>query len=65
MAQDPREFFRKLQQTVSSAQQRGRGGLPGGPRNFYAGTAGLILLGTGAVLFNNALFNGIQDRVLH
>ena len=65
MAQDPREFFRKLQQTVSSAQQRGRGGLPGGPRNFYGGAAAFILLGTGVVLVNNALFNGIQDRVLH
>lgn len=65
MAQDPRDFFRKLQQTVSSAQQRGRGGLPGGPRNFYGGAAGLILLGTGVVLVNNALFNGIQDRILH
>lgn len=65
MGQDPRELFRKLQQTMSSAQQRGRGGLPGGPRNFFGGAAGLLLLGTGVVVANNALFNGIQDRLLH
>ena len=59
MAQDPREVWRKLQQTVNSAQQRGRGGLPGGPRNFFGGAAGLLLLGGGVVLVNNALFNGI------
>ena len=58
MAQDPKEFFRKVQQSLSSAQQRGRGGLPGGPRNFFGGAAGLLLLGTGAVVVNNALFNG-------
>lgn len=63
MAQDPREVWRKLQQTVNSAQQRGRGGLPGGPRNFFGGAAGLLLLGGGVVLVNNALFNGIKGRV--
>ena len=63
MAQDPREVWRKLQQSVNSAQQRGRGGLPGGPRNFFGGAAGLLLLGTGVVVVNNALFNGMQDFV--
>lgn len=61
MAQDPKEMWRKLQQTVASAQQKGRGGLPGGPRNFFGGAAGLLLLGTGVVVVNNALFNGMQD----
>ena len=65
MGQDPKEMWRKLQQTMNSAQQKGRGGLPGGPRNFYGAAAGVVLLGTGAVVINNALFNGIQDHVLH
>ena len=57
MAQDPREYFQKL---LSQAQQRGRGSLPGGPRNFLGGAAGLLLLGTGVVVVvNNALFNGM------
>lgn len=62
MGQDPKEMFRKL---MSLAQQRGRGGLPGGPRNFFGAGAGLLLLGTGVVVVNNALFNGAQDYVLH
>ncbi len=64
MGQDPKEMWRKLQQTMSSAQQRGRGNLPGGPRNFLGGAAGLLLLGTGVVVVNNALFNGTQDLSL-
>ncbi len=58
MGQDPREVFRKLQQTLGTAQRRAGGGLPGGPRNFFGGAFGLLLLGGGVVLFNNALFNG-------
>ena len=58
MAQDPREVFRRLQQTLGSAQRRAGGGLPGGPRNFFGGAFGLLLLGGGVVVFNNALFNG-------
>lgn len=58
MGQDPREVFRRLQQTLGSAQKRAGGGLPGGPRNFFGGAFGLLLLGGGVVVFNNALFNG-------
>ena len=65
MAQDPKEIWRKLQQTMSSAQQRGRGSLPGGPRNFFGGAAGLLLLGTGVVVVNNALFNGLWHEDHH
>ena len=66
MGQDPKEVWRKLQQTMSSAQQRGRGSLPGGPRNFLGGAAGLLLLGTGVVVVvNNALFNGMHDLGLN
>ena len=55
MGQDPREVFRKLQQSLGSAQRRG---IPGGPRNFFGGAAGLLLLGGGVIVFNNAIFNG-------
>ena len=57
MGQDPREAWRRLQQY---AQERGgsRPNLPGGPRGFFGGAAGLILLGAGVVFVNNALFNG-------
>lgn len=58
MAQDPRDIFRKLQRGLNDAQQKGSRGLPGGPRNFFGGAAGLVLLGTGVVVVNNALFNG-------
>lgn len=58
MGQDPREVFRRLQQTLGSAQKRAGGGLPGGPRNFFGGAFGLLLLGGGVVAFNNAIFNG-------
>ena len=64
MSQDPKEMWQKLQQRLSSAQQQGRGSLPGGPKNFFGGAVGLILLGGGVVVMNNALFNGMQDRVL-
>ena len=58
MSQDPRETWRKLQQTLASAQQQGRRGLGGNPRNLFGGAAGLLLLGGGALVLNNALFNG-------
>jgi len=57
MSQDPRETWRKLQQTLASAQQQGRRGLGGNPRNLFGGAAGLLLLGGGALVLNNALFN--------
>lgn len=65
MGQDPREVFRKLQQTLGSAQRRAGGGLPGGPRNFFGGAFGLLLLGGGVIVFNNALFNGNDTLLLN
>lgn len=61
MAQDPREAFRKLQQTL---QQRTRGGFGGRGGGIPGGAsarplAGLILLGLGGLLVSNALFNGM------
>ena len=55
---DPRETWRKLQQTLSNAQQQGRKGLGGNPRNLFGGAGLLLVLGGGALVVNNALFNG-------
>lgn len=57
MSRDPRETWAKLQQTLQSAQQQGRRGLGGNPRNFFGGAAGLVILVGGVVVANNALFN--------
>ncbi|MCJ1338736.1 Prohibitin-2, subunit of the prohibitin complex (Phb1p-Phb2p) [Bachmanniomyces sp. S44760] len=57
MGQDPREAWRKLQQTLTNAQQQGKRGLGGNPRGAYGGLAGILLLGGGAIFLNNALFN--------
>ncbi len=64
MAQDPKEYFRKLQRSLNSAQQKGAGGLPGGPRNFFGGAFGVVLLVSGVVVVNNALFNGIATSLM-
>lgn len=55
MGQDPKEAWRRLQQTLASAQQRG-GGLGGSPRNI-TGVIAFVALAGGAVALNNALFN--------
>jgi len=72
MGQDPRETWRKLQQTLANAQQQGRRGLGGSPRGAIGGAAGLVLLVGGVLVFNNALFNGnpipapsIQNSLTH
>lgn len=59
MGQDPREAWRKLQQTLANAQQQGRRGLGGSPKGAFSGAAGVVLLVGGYLVFNNALFNGI------
>lgn len=45
-----------------NARKKGFGGFPGAgggsPRNLFGGAAGLILLGGGALLVSNSLFNG-------
>ncbi len=57
MGQDPREAWRRLQATL---QQQGRKGLGGSPKGLFSGAAGLFLLGGGAILINNSLFNGFS-----
>jgi len=55
---DPRETWQKLQQTLQQAQQRGRGGFPGGtPKGLLGGAGGLLLLVGGGIFVSNALFN--------
>ena len=56
MSQDPGEAWRRLQ----AAMQQGRRGLgPGAPRGWFSGAAGLLLLGGGAIVISNSLFNGM------
>lgn len=62
---DPQETWRRLQQSIQTARQQGSrfggaGGMPGGgsPRAALGGMMGLILLGGGAMVASNALFNG-------
>jgi len=58
----PRNFA-ELQRTLQNAQEQGRrfgaGGGGRNPRNALGGLLGLVLLGGGAVLINNSLFNGL------
>ena len=62
MGQDPREAWKRLQQTLASAQQRsGSKPLGGNPRNFLGGVGALLLFGGGAVLLSNSLFNGNEN----
>lgn len=61
MGQDPRETWKKLQQTLANAQQQGRRGLGGSPRGAIGGAAGIVLIVGGYLVFNNALFNGITS----
>ena len=42
-------------------QQRKRGMGNGPPRGLFSGAAGLLLLGGGAILFTNSLFNGMAS----
>lgn len=57
MAQNPQDWARKLQETI---QQRGRGGggFGGGPKFGFGAAAGIVTLVGGALVVNNALFNG-------
>ncbi|KAL9130327.1 MAG: hypothetical protein Q9217_001466 [Psora testacea] len=56
MGQDPKEAWRKLQNSFASGT-RGRGGLPGGPRNFFGVGGSIFLLIGGVWVVNSALFN--------
>jgi len=55
------DYVNKLQQAAQQSGRRGGGfpgGFPGGaPRGFGSAVAGLALLGGGAILLQNALFN--------
>jgi hypothetical protein len=57
--------FQELQKQLAKAQEQGRrfgaGGGGGAPRGALGGLAGLIILGGGAVVLSNSLFNGRND----
>ncbi|KAJ9649084.1 Prohibitin-2, subunit of the prohibitin complex (Phb1p-Phb2p) [Coniosporium tulheliwenetii] len=66
MSGDPQETWRRLQQTLQNAQQQGKkfgSGGGGNPRGAIGGVLGLAILGGGAVLLNNSLFNGTHFRI--
>ena len=57
MAQDPREYMQRLQRAIQSRQGGfGGGSFPSGGAG-GRGVAGLVLLGIGAVVVSNSLFN--------
>ena len=57
---DPRDMYQRLQKTLQQAQQRGRGGFPGGsPKGLFGGAGALVLLVGGGLFVSNALFNGM------
>ena len=61
MAQSPQDWARKLQQTLQQ-QRGGKGGFGGGgpPRGSLGVGAGIAILVGGALVVNNALFNGMH-----
>ena len=57
-APDPKEAWQRLQTELSRrTQQFNRGG--GSPKGALGGLGGLVLVGGGIWLANNALFNGV------
>lgn len=59
MSQDPRDAWRRLQATM-----RKSGGGAQTPKGLFSGAAGLLLLGGGALVANNSLFNGLFTSIL-
>lgn len=59
MSQDPRDAWRRLQATM-----RKTGGGAQTPKGLFSGAAGLLLLGGGALVANNSLFNGPFTSIL-
>lgn len=57
MGQDPKEAWRKLQQTLAQAQQKG-GGFGGSPKKLFGGAGAIIVVGGAGILALNSLFNG-------
>lgn len=57
MSQDPREYMQRLQRAIQQRQSAGfGGGMPGGGAA-GRGIVGLVLLGAGAVIVSNSIFN--------
>lgn len=58
---DPQEAWKRLQSQIAArtAKFGGSGGRGGGaPKGLFGGIGGLVLIGSGIWLANNALFNG-------
>ena len=65
-APDPKEAWARLQNELARRTQRMGGSGGGGPKGLLGGMGGLVLLGGGIWVANNALFNGayIIDALL-
>lgn len=61
MAQNPQDWARKLQETI---QQRSGKGFGGGPKFPLGAIGGLAVIVGGALVVNNALFNGERGYLL-
>ena len=57
-APDPKEAWARLQNELTRRTQRMGGSGGGGPKGILGGMGGLVLLGGGIWVANNALFNG-------
>jgi len=55
---NPREAWNRIQATIARVQRQGGGGR-GPPKGVLSGGLALVLLGTAAVTFNSAIFNGL------
>lgn len=56
-APDPKEAWARIQNELTRRSQRFGGG-GGPPKGLFGGLGGLVLLGGGIWVANNALFNG-------
>lgn len=57
-APDPKEAWSRLQNELTRRTQRMGGGGGGAPKGLFGGIGGLVLVGGGIWVANNALFNG-------
>ena len=57
MATDPKEYMQRLQRAIQQRQGGFGGGMPGGAPAAGRGLVGLIILGAGALVVSNSIFN--------
>jgi hypothetical protein len=65
MGDNFRQNFEEIQRQLQKRSRQFGGGIPGGGPKFIGGAAGLVILGGGAFILSNSLFNGMSCIVLH